>query len=66
MDIYDELNVRKVIYPYLFHIEDRSRIRIDWEHKELRWIKPEDLEKYETMPQLKETLAIVLPLQKDT
>jgi 8-oxo-dGTP pyrophosphatase MutT (NUDIX family) len=56
------LNLRKVIYPYLFHVKDRSRIRIDWEHKELRWIRPEDLENYDTMPKLKETLAQVLSL----
>ena len=30
------LNVRKVIYPYLFHVKDRSRIKIDWEHTETR------------------------------
>jgi len=61
----DLFDLRKVIYPYLFRVEDRSRIRIDWEHKELRWIRPEDLEDYDTMPKLKETLAQVMTLQKD-
>ncbi len=56
---------RKVVYPYLFQVRDRRRIRIDWEHKELRWIRPEDLGNYDTMPKLKETLAQVLFLQKD-
>lgn len=57
----DNFQVRKVIYPYLFHIADRNKIRIDWEHKQLKWIKPEDIGKYESMPKLKETLARVLP-----
>ena len=62
----DEMfNLRKVVYPYLFHVKDRSRVRINWEHKELRWIGPQDFENYETMPKLKETLEQVLPLQKD-
>jgi 8-oxo-dGTP pyrophosphatase MutT (NUDIX family) len=59
------LHLRKVVYPYLFRVRDRRRIKIDWEHKELRWIRPEDLGDYDTMPQLKETLAQVLSLQKD-
>ena len=60
--IFDDMNlkVRKVIYPYLFHIEARDKIKIDWEHKQLKWIKPEDIDKYDTMPRLKETLALVL------
>jgi len=55
----DKLSVKWVVHPYLFHIEDREKIKIDWEHKEIRWIKPEDLENYQTVPKLKETLAQV-------
>ena len=34
-------------------------LEIDWEHKEARWIKPEDINSYETVPRLRETLARV-------
>ena len=54
------LKVRKVVHPYLFRIRDRSKINIDWEHERIRWIKPEDIDNYDTMPLLKETLAQVL------
>ena len=54
------LGVRWVIHPYLFRIKDRDRIKIDWEHKESRWIKPEDIDNYPTVPKLKEALAQVL------
>jgi len=57
------LGVRKMVYPYLFHVKDRSKVNIDWEHKETRWIKPGDVDNYETMPKLKETLARVIPWQ---
>lgn len=53
------LGVRWVVHPYLFHIKDRNKIKIDWEHKETRWIAPEDIDKFETVPMLKETLARV-------
>ena len=56
----EKLGVKWVIHPYLFHIKDRSKIRIDWEHKEMRWIKPEDIGKYKTVPKLKEALDQVI------
>jgi 8-oxo-dGTP diphosphatase len=55
-----ELSVRWIVHPYLFHIKDRSKIKIDWEHKEARWIAPKDIANYQTVPRLKETLAQVL------
>lgn len=60
----ESLNLRKVIYPYLFHIENRNEIKLDWEHERLEWIKPEDIDKYDTMPRLKETLAQVLSVNR--
>ena len=56
----DKLGVKWVVHPYLFHINNRDKVKIDWEHKELRWIRPEDIDSYETVPKLKETLARVL------
>ncbi len=53
------LGIKWVVHPYLFHIKDRDKIRIDWEHKETRWIKPTEIDNYQTVPMLKETLARV-------
>jgi len=55
----EKLGVRWVVHPYLFHIKDRGKIKIDWEHKETRWIEPKDIGNYQTVPMLKETLARV-------
>ena len=55
----DKLGVKWVVHPYLFHIKDRDKIKIDWEHKEVRWIQPKDIDNFETVPNLKETLARV-------
>jgi len=60
LQIEDErLGVKWVVHPYLFHIKDRGKIKIDWEHEETKWIKPKDLDSYQTVPMLKETLAQV-------
>ena len=48
-----------IVYPFLFHITDKEKIRIDWEHSEMRWIEPEEIDNYETVPMLKEALAEV-------
>ena len=55
----EKLGIKWVVHPYLFHIKDRDKIRIDWEHKETRWIQPKDIDNYQTVPMLKETLARV-------
>jgi 8-oxo-dGTP diphosphatase len=56
----EKLGVRWVIHPYLFRIADRDKIKIDWEHKETRWIDPQDIDSYPTVPKLKETLDRVI------
>ena len=52
-------DVNWVVHPYLFHIQDRNRIQIDWEHSEFRWIKPQEIDNYEVVPMLKEVLSSV-------
>lgn len=60
LEVADEKIGRKwIVHPYLFHIQDRGKIRIDWEHKEARWIAPADIVHYETVPMLKEVLERV-------
>jgi 8-oxo-dGTP diphosphatase len=56
----NDIQVRKVVYPYLFHVRDRDRVTLDWEHTRMQWIDPADIGTYDTMPKLEETLARVL------
>jgi len=55
----EKLGVRWVVHPYLFHVKDRGKVKIDWEHKEARWIDPKEIDSYQTVPMLRETLARV-------
>ena len=43
-----------IVYPFLFHIKDRDKIQIDWEHTEFRLVKPSELKKYDAVPRFKE------------
>ncbi len=55
----DDEGIRWVIHSYLFHVWEPDKIRIDWEHSEKRWVKPEEIDSYQTVPLLKETLTRV-------
>ena len=57
----EKLGTRWLVHPYLFHIGDRGKVRIDWEHKECRWVSPADLDNYDTVPGLKEVWGRVWP-----
>jgi len=56
-DLYGDKLYDWVVYPFLFHIKERDKIKIDWEHTEFRWIKPSDLKEYDTVPRFKEIVA---------
>ncbi len=47
------------IHPYLFRVKEPSRIRIDWEHCESRWVSPSEIRKLETVPRLADALMSV-------
>ena len=55
----EDEGIKWVVHPYLFRVKERSKVKIDWEHNKIRWIKPGDIDNYETVPMLKETLARV-------
>ncbi|MDD2889773.1 MAG: NUDIX pyrophosphatase [bacterium] len=55
----NKLNKEWKIYPFMFRVKTPGKIKIDWEHSETMWIKPEDMEKYDTVPKLKETFRSI-------
>lgn len=54
------INHKWIVHPFLFHVTDPERLKIDWEHTEFKWIKPGDLSKYKTVPGLKTALDSIL------
>jgi predicted aconitase with swiveling domain len=48
-----------VIHPFLFEAK-KPDIKLDWEHVDHKWIIPEDVKNYITVPKLKETIESVL------
>jgi PncC family amidohydrolase len=55
-----DLNRKWIVHPFLFHVKAPEKIKTDWEHTEIKWIKPGELKKYETVPGLAKALARVI------
>jgi len=51
-----------IVHPFLFHVKSPDKIEIDWEHVESKWIKPEALIDFNTVPGLKDALKRVLKI----
>jgi len=64
IEFYDEkekMNWR--VHPFLFEVK-RGNVKIDWEHTEYKWIHPEEIVKYETVPKLKEVIFNLLEINE--
>jgi nicotinamide-nucleotide amidase len=55
-----ELNTKWIVHPFLFHVSDPDKIRLNWENTEFKWVKPGDLARMATVPGLSTTLRKVL------
>jgi ADP-ribose pyrophosphatase YjhB (NUDIX family) len=55
----EDEGIRWVVHSYLFQTKEPDKIRINWEHTEKMWIRPEDIRSFHTVPMLIETLARV-------
>lgn len=52
---------RWLVHPFLFEVPAPEKLRIDWEHVQARWIRPQEIFDYETVPMLAEALMRVYP-----
>jgi len=54
-----EINVLWRVHPYLFRTKT-DKLKLNQEHEEPKWIKPEEIANYETLPKLPEVLKSVI------
>lgn len=57
----DKLDRKWVIHAFLFQIKEPGKIRLDWEHTDMKWIYPPDLSDYDTVPKLLQTWDTIAP-----
>ena len=47
------------IFPFLFETKN-SEIKLNWENSEFKWITPDEISKFETVPSLEKVLSNLL------
>jgi 8-oxo-dGTP pyrophosphatase MutT (NUDIX family) len=56
-DTYEGRRYDWIVYPFLFYVEDKELVRIDWEHENYRWVLPSEVKKLDTVPGLDEVVS---------
>jgi len=49
-----------IVHPILVGLKNKPDIKLDWEHTEYKWIRPEELEDFDTIPRLDKSLKNAL------
>ena len=47
-----ELDRTWIVHPFRFRVSGELALKTNWEHTECRWIAPQDIVSYDTVPQL--------------
>ncbi|MCO5189021.1 MAG: hypothetical protein M9918_12630 [Anaerolineae bacterium] len=55
-----------LVHPFLFDVLKPDVIRLDWEHVEMVWIRPNELPAYATVPALLEAWEATMRAEKDS
>ena len=53
-------NITWVVHPFYFRT-NKNEIHLDWEHDAYKWINPNEIENYDTVPRLREAFDRVYP-----
>ncbi len=65
LEVMDEkLKIKWIVHPYLFYLKNPEKVKLDWEHTESKWIFPDEIDNYATVPRLKEALNEVFQRKK--
>ena len=59
-----EAGRRWIVHPFLLEVGPDAGVRVDSERAEVRWVRPEEVFAFETVPQLAEALTRVYPLRR--
>jgi 8-oxo-dGTP pyrophosphatase MutT (NUDIX family) len=54
VDFHEDKKYYWRIFPFLFKVEKKDKLIIDWEHSQYCWIFPSEINKFEAVPRLKE------------
>ncbi|NLU49161.1 MAG: NUDIX pyrophosphatase [Syntrophomonadaceae bacterium] len=47
-----DLGKKWIVHPFRFRLAGSAKIKTDWEHTECRWVDPDEIRLYDTVPRL--------------
>ena len=59
-DVYQGERYDWTIHPFLFELLKHQEMKIDWEHTEYRWVHPDELTRYQTVPHFTKTVQSMM------
>ncbi len=59
-DIYNDETYNWVIHPFMFFVEKKEKIQIDWEHTQYKWVDPKNINQFTTVPHFKSIVKKLL------
>lgn len=55
-----KINRTWIVFPVLAELKNKPEIKLDWEHTEYKWIKPEEIGNFEIVTNLRDSLNRVI------
>lgn len=55
-----DLGMIWIVHPVLVELKKEPKLRLDWEHVDFKWIKPEEIGDYDIVPGLDENLKRII------
>ena len=55
-----EVNKTWIVHPVLVKLKHKPNIKLDWEHTEFKWIKPQEIRNFDIVVKVDESLRRVL------
>ena len=59
IDILDNSKILWIVHPFLFNVINPN-VKLNWENEKYKWILPNEITSYSTVPQLDFILSILL------
>jgi isopentenyldiphosphate isomerase len=56
----EKINKTWIVFPVLVELKNEPEIKLDWEHTEYKWVKPEEIESFDIVSNLNESLKRVV------
>jgi 8-oxo-dGTP pyrophosphatase MutT (NUDIX family) len=63
-DTYDGRRYDWIVYPFLFHLESKELVQVDWEHEDYHWVTPSELRKFDIVPQFDEVVRLLMGIDE--